>query len=158
MNLKPENLIAIVDSREQTPFDLSPLKMEVGSLPTGYYSVKGLEHCVAFERKSLGDLLGCIGYNRERFERELQRLKAYESRGVIVEASWSELAEGRWHSKIKANAAVGSVLSWQEGGVPFLFAGSPKEAAFITARLLWFAANRRFKELKALSTFSCEQS
>jgi DNA excision repair protein ERCC-4 len=153
VKLKPENLIAIVDTREQVPFDLTPLKMEAGSLPTGDYSLKGLEHCVAFERKSLPDLVSCVGVHRERFERELHRLKAYESRGVIVEASWADLCQGRWKSKVTAASAVGSVLSWIEGGVPFLFAGSAEEASRATSRLLWFAANRRYKELRALSLF-----
>jgi hypothetical protein len=35
-----------------------------------------LEHVVAIERKSLGDLIGCIGVERERFDRVVQRLLA----------------------------------------------------------------------------------
>jgi ERCC4-type nuclease len=71
-DLKPESVVAIQDTREQTPLDLSPLQVDVAGLSTGDYSVKGLEHLVSVERKSLGDFLGVCGGERERFERELQ--------------------------------------------------------------------------------------
>ena len=74
MTLKPEHVTALVDSREQTPLDLSPLAVEVATLPTGDYSVRGLEHIVVIERKSLPDLLAVIGRDRRRFDREVQWL------------------------------------------------------------------------------------
>ncbi len=49
--LHPEQVVAICDSREQLPLDLAPLAVEVGTLPTGDYSVKGLVNVVAIERK-----------------------------------------------------------------------------------------------------------
>ncbi|NQU21949.1 MAG: hypothetical protein HQ567_11755 [Candidatus Nealsonbacteria bacterium] len=66
--LKPETITAVIDTREQTPLDLSPLQTIPGTLATGDYSVRGLEHVVAVERKSLPDLLGCIGRDRSRFD------------------------------------------------------------------------------------------
>jgi ERCC4-type nuclease len=68
--LRPEQVTAIIDTREQLPLDLSPLGSTSGTLATGDYSVKGLEHVVAVERKSLADLLGCVGQHRERFDRK----------------------------------------------------------------------------------------
>ena len=73
---KVEDILAIVDTREQRPLDLSPLQVVRGTLATGDYSVVGLESVVAVERKSLDDLLGCIGTDRARFDREVQRLLA----------------------------------------------------------------------------------
>ena len=64
--LSPENVTGIIDSREQTPLDLSPLQIVRGTLATGDYSVVGLEHVVAIERKSAEDMLACIGRERER--------------------------------------------------------------------------------------------
>lgn len=64
--LKPEQVVAVVDTREQLPLDLAPLQTVAGTLSTGDYSVRGLEHAIAIERKSLGDLLGCVGQHRER--------------------------------------------------------------------------------------------
>ena len=68
--LHPEQVVAIVDTREQRPLNLAPLRTEAGTLVTGDYSVKGLVEVVAIERKSLPDLLACIGQERERFDRE----------------------------------------------------------------------------------------
>ena len=70
--LDPSNVIAIIDSREQKPLDLEPLTTITSTLVTGDYSVRGLEHVVAIERKSLDDLVGCVGRDRERFDREVQ--------------------------------------------------------------------------------------
>ena len=74
--LDPSQVVCIVDTREQLPLNLDPLRTEPATLPTGDYSLKGLEHHVCIERKSLDDLLGCVGRDRERFERELHRMLA----------------------------------------------------------------------------------
>ncbi len=58
--LKRETITAIVDTREQCSLDLTPLQTIRGSLTTGDYSVAGLEHVVAVERKSLRDLIECV--------------------------------------------------------------------------------------------------
>lgn len=60
--LKPEQVTAIIDNREQLPFDLSPLRTEAGTLATGDYSLKGLERRIAIERKSLSDYVSCCGH------------------------------------------------------------------------------------------------
>ena len=63
--LRPDQVTAIIDNREQLPLDLSPLQTVAGTLATADYSVRGLETVVAVERKSLSDMLGCIGQHRE---------------------------------------------------------------------------------------------
>ena len=73
-DLKPENIVAIQDTREQRPLDLSPLAVEIGTLKTGDYSVKGMETIVTIERKGLSDILGCFGGERERLALWGQRL------------------------------------------------------------------------------------
>lgn len=86
--LKPENVVALIDTREQLPLDLSPLRVQVGTLDTGDYVLLGCDH-IRIERKSLDDLLGCIGRDRERFDREVIRLLAYPVRVLLVEATWA---------------------------------------------------------------------
>ena len=86
--LKIQDLTAIVDTREQTPLDLAPLKTVRGTLSTGDYSIVGLEHVVAIERKSRDDLIACVGRERERFDREVKRLLAYHVRSLVVESTW----------------------------------------------------------------------
>lgn len=147
----PESVItAIIDTREQTPLDLSPFQVERGTLATGDYSVRGLEHVIAIERKSLGDLVSCCGSERERFEREVQRLLAYPVRALVVESDFSTIEMRQWPaiSKITPTHVVGSVLGWQAMGLPVLMAGNHRRAGELVKRLLYIAARRRYREAK----------
>ena len=74
----------IVDSRKQAPFPFrgpryEGVTVEVGALSVGDYSLAGLADKVAVERKELSDLVACLGRERERFERELQRAAALDA-------------------------------------------------------------------------------
>lgn len=149
--LSPEAVTAIIDTREQRPLDLSPLRTEVGTLATGDYSVKGLEHVAAIERKSLPDLLSCVGTERERFDKEVQRLLAYPVRCLVIETTWGILERGDWRSRVTAAAAIGSVLGWMAMGLPVLMAETHERAGKYTSRLLYTAARRRYRELRHLA-------
>ena len=148
--LRPEQVTAVVDTREQIPLDLSPLQTVAGTLTTGDYSVKGLEAVIAIERKSLSDLLGCIGQHRERFDHEIQRLLAYPTRAVIVEATWADIEQGEWRSQVTPAAAIGSLLGWIAAGVPIIMAGDHARAGRYVGRLLFTAARRRWRECRSL--------
>ena len=149
--LKPENITVIRDNREQLPFDLSPMRVIDGTLATGDYSVLGLSHCIAIERKSLPDLIMCVGQERERFEKEIQRLLSYETRAIIVEGSWLEIETGHWRGKVSSKAAMGSVLSWIARGIPILMAGNRDRAARMCGHLLFLAARKRWRELQSFN-------
>jgi DNA excision repair protein ERCC-4 len=149
MTLRPEQVTAIIDTREQHPLNLDPLPVETGTLTTGDYSIRGLEHVIAVERKSLADMLGCIGGGRERFEREVQRLLAYPCRALVIESTWPEIETGDWRSKIKPAAAIGSLLGWIEQGLPVVMCGDHDRAGQYVARLLFTSARRRWRELRA---------
>lgn len=148
--LDHSKVVALVDTREQTPLDLSPLSIESITLPTGDYSVKGLESIVAVERKSLDDLLGCIGRERERFDREVQRLLAYPVRVLVVESTWGEIDLGQWRSKITPEQVIGSLLAWEAMGLSVHLAGDHRRAGKHVARLLYQVAKKRYRELRAL--------
>ncbi|WP_461209464.1 ERCC4 domain-containing protein [Desulfocurvus sp. DL9XJH121] len=127
----------IIDSREQRPFAFANEKygvtVEHGPLSVGDYSLAGLADRVAVERKSLPDLVTCLGRERERFERELQRGAALDTFMVVVEASWADLASGSYRSAMNAHAACQSVLAFScRYRLPFLFAGSRSNAEYVT--------------------------
>ncbi|HVU88050.1 MAG TPA: ERCC4 domain-containing protein [Pirellulales bacterium] len=149
-DVRPENICAIVDTREQDPLDLAPLRVLPGTLATGDYSVAGIEHLVAVERKSLADLLACVGRERERFDRECQRLLGYDTRAIVVEGEWADLERGDWPSRVTPAAAVGSLLGWVALGIPILMAGGHERAGRYVSRLLYIAARRRYREIRAL--------
>jgi DNA excision repair protein ERCC-4 len=148
-DLEPGDITAIIDTREQTPWELSPLQTKGGTLTTGDYSVAGLEHVIAVERKSLSDLLGCIGQERERFEREMHRIQAFPVKALVIEASWAELEKGEWRSRVTSAAVVGSLLGWMAMGVPVVLAGDHKRAGQLVSRLLFVAARRRWREAQS---------
>ncbi len=149
--LPPEGITAVVDTREQRPLNLDPLRTVQGTLPTADYSLLGLEHHVVIERKSLPDLLSSIGRDRNRFDREVQRLLAYPVRCLVVESTWAEIEAGRWSSKVTASAALGSLLGWVARGLPIIMAGTHERAGRYASRLLYLTARRRWDELRELA-------
>jgi ERCC4-type nuclease len=154
--LDPKNVIAIVDSREQNALNLEPLTTITSTLPTGDYSVRGLEHVIAIERKSLDDLVGCVGRDRERFDREVQRLLAFPVRILVIESSWEaieshEPAFPQWRGKVTREAVLGSLMGWQAAGLSVHMAGDHERAGKHVARMLYTVARRRYAELRALS-------
>ena len=145
----------IIDTREKNPFDFlsqnGDIQTELGTLALGDYSLAGLTDRVAVERKSLADLVMCLGTERERFERELMRAAAMESFCVVVESSWQALAEGKYRSKLNAGAACASVMAFMaRHRIPFLFAGNRPNAEAVTAGFLRQYVKGKAHELKAV--------
>jgi len=58
----------LIDTREQQPYDFDT-PFEMGTIPIGDYSIRGLENHIAIERKELNDLISCLTTGRERFEK-----------------------------------------------------------------------------------------
>lgn len=139
------DILAIVDSREKTPLDLSPIQSKVGTLTTGDYSVFGLEMHISVERKSLPDIVSCCGSERDRFSKEIKRLLAYSVRAVVIEASWDDIKAGDWRSSLTPNHVIGSIIGWSCMGVPFFMAGN--DASDIVSRILLQGARKKYSEI-----------
>ncbi len=148
--LNPENVVVTIDSREQLPIDVSPMRSEVGTLPTADYGLKAMPHLCAIERKSESDLLSCIGVERERFEREVLRLLAYPVRAIVVESTWQRIEAGEWRSKVTPAAALGSLLGWGALGIPIYMVATHERAGQFIARILFTAARREYRKLRGL--------
>lgn len=148
-------LLPIVrDSREQAPFAFSglPVEVSVGALEAGDYSVRGFERSVAVERKALQDLVGCLSGERDRFERELARLRGYDAAAVVVEAPAVALRTGRYLGRLDSGAAWQSVLAFSvRFRVPFIFCADRADAEAVTFDLLRHYARDRWRELQALA-------
>ena len=133
--------VVVIDSREQTPWQFENLPSELATLDTGDYSIRGLTHLVSVERKSLDDLLGCVGRERDRFKRELQRLRAYRFRCLIIEASYADIERGEWRSKIQPSHVIGSLAAWTaQFSLPVMLAGDHESAARFVEKYLYQAA------------------
>ena len=129
----------VIDSREQCPFRFTEYEVEVveGTLTAGDYSLAGLESLVAVERKSLPDLVACLGRERPRFERELERLRSFEAAAVVVESPLSDLVAGAYRSALNPKAAYESVVAFMcRYRLPFYFAQDRRGAEHFTYSFL----------------------
>lgn len=150
--LTPEMVSVVVDTREKTPWDLSPMNMVSDTLRCGDYALAGLRNAIRIERKTLDDLLGCVGRNRERFEREMSHMLAYPCRMLVVEATWQTILSGNFrHSKLTAAQVVASLDGWQAKGINVVLAGTRKEAQRYASRVLFAAAKKHWKHFRELA-------
>lgn len=117
--LKPT---VIIDAHEQLPYSFRDYANWIGgtvvaALPTGDYSVVGMESQVAIERKSLIDLVLTLTHHRERFLRECERLAEFPYRAVLIEATWEELKSPYQDREILSlahpNAIAGTLVALQ---------------------------------------------
>lgn len=100
----------VIDTREKCPFSFDPAKVDtiIDTLATGDYSLWMHTGEVALERKTIDDYVHCLLRERERFFRELERMREYPLRAVIIEASWMDIHEHRYVSR----ADPASIFAW----------------------------------------------
>jgi DNA excision repair protein ERCC-4 len=122
----------LIDSREPWPHPWAPhfsadVRLERDTLETGDVALSAIPDGAVVERKTVSDLLCCIGNGRERFERELKRSRYCGRLLVIVEGALVEVL--RETRSIHPNAIIGTLAAWQRRYAPFCFAGSVQTAA-----------------------------
>jgi len=147
-------LIILVDTREQLipPFP-EGVVVEMTTLHEGDYTTRALDGIAVVERKSESDFTSSLTWGRERFERELERLRTYRWKAIVIEGDLGRLIE-RWQTDavhagrpkrghgMHPYALVGSIASllarWD---CPALFVGSSVVSGRLIAGLL-----RRWQE------------
>lgn len=130
--------VALVDTREQDPLNLARFDNWIASeqratLPVGDYSVAGMEHLLAMERKSLNDLVSTLMHNRERFFRMCEKLALYPYRCILVEASYEDVKSPySFTSDVKAhpNGVSGSLDAVEaKWNIPVIYTSQIKALA-----------------------------
>ena len=166
-----ERHVIVQDTREQQPLPLQqlvselglPFVVEVGAMPTGDYCIRGLEHRLLIERKSLADLVACVGPERGRFERELERMAEQTAwRVLLIESSESEIEAHRYRSRISPRAVRGSIAAWSRdyGLQPWLTGtreGSTRWAITMLDSVRRDVERRELKARRPISPFSQDQ-
>jgi len=135
----------VVDTREQAPwtFEGFHVKTTRAKLDAGDYSISGLEPRVSIERKSLDDWIGTVLRERKRFYRELDALRGYEWRAVIVEASVRQILERRYVSQVSPAVVLGFVAEVTVSqSVPVYLGGTRAESQVLALGFLRAAAKR----------------
>lgn len=148
----------IVDSMEQKPYSFRPFlkwfsAIERRKLPTGDYSIAGLEDRVAVERKSLQDLFNCCSPygSREAFVRACERMSKMDFAVLVIEGSLTKILRAAEYSSMHPNAVFGTIqalaVRW---GIQPWFAPTRALAEEITACLLHKAYQLATLEKKGL--------
>ena len=123
-----------IDTREQAPWSFTGIKTdsakkyrplvvntETRTLPTGDYSIYGMEADICIERKSPSDAFSTFTVDRDRFERELERMAAMRWSAVIIECGWEQIFAGPQrleksakHSEVIGKTVYRSILAWSQ--------------------------------------------
>lgn len=131
----------IVDTREQEPYEFRESANCAGcesiKLDSGDYGLKGLPNLITIERKkSVEELCGNFGANRERFERELERMKPVKFKYIVVEDYWSSIFKPHF-SNMPPNVIFESIFALElKYNIHFIFAGTRSMAHNIVRSLL----------------------
>lgn len=151
--LPMQNVTIIQDSRERFPWNLDPMKVEVQTLQTGDYC--SLDKKLVIERKgSLDELIGCMTSSRCRFERELERLQAFDRALVVVEAEYDDFVQGRFRSQMTVKSALATLAAWYDDyNIMFQFLDSLENAETFARTLFYMHHRRRLKELFQAAPF-----
>lgn len=141
----------LVDQREQAALKFSPaVTSERVLLPVGDYSLRGASDAVTIERKRNGELQSCCGTDRERFIAQIERMREYPVRHLVIEASWTEVSLGISRSNISPLSVIGTLVKfgsdWQ---IPVWFCEDASGAALLVERILireWKRLQIKLKE------------
>lgn len=123
-----------IDSREQLPLDVQGFPTEVVGLPVGDYGVKGFSDWTnpqfIVERKSLSDLISSLTSGRERFDREVLKLRQFGFRALLIEAVVGECEFAQYRSSVKPATIFQSLAAYQvRTNLHVLWCGSHQGAA-----------------------------
>jgi ERCC4-type nuclease len=132
--------VIITDTREQKPLIFQHLASEPGALQSGDYSIRGLENDFAIERKSIADLCQSVTRGRERFERELHRLRGFHFARILIVGNPHEVQSTAHNSKAVFSSLTAMETRWN---VPVIWEPSPELAARLVERWAWFFHRER---------------
>lgn len=142
----PELPHLLIDQREQAELRFSSaVTTERVLLPVGDYSLRGASDSVVVERKRNGELQSCCGTDRERFIAQIERMREFPVRWLVVECTMDDVLLGLNRSSINPLSVLGTIIKfgsdWQ---IPTLFCGDARNTAVVVERILI----REFKRLQ----------
>lgn len=155
LNEELKKLSIICDTREQDRhvekyFSDKKIPTVVRKMDTGDYSCQlgeqSFERDIVVERKhNLDEICGNFTAERERFEREFMRAKAYGTKVylIIENATWADIFIGNYRSKLNSKSLFGSLLSWMvRFNITVLFC-KPDESARIMYGIFYYYVKER---------------
>lgn len=128
----------VIDTREQQPwaFPSHLATVERGTLDVGDYALKN-DTGFAIERKSLNDFIGTISNGWDRFLREIDRMKDYPAKIIIVEAGITEIINHEYNAPLlQPSFILMRISELIINGICVLFADNPITAAGMAWKIL----------------------
>jgi DNA excision repair protein ERCC-4 len=135
--------IIAIDSREIQPLNFTHLRSVVSTLVTADYTLFGNEWSAAIERKgSLDELVTCCSVERDRFSRELMRMRSHAFRRLIlVGFSRADIELGRFRSRMAPRAVLATLSAFEiRYDVAVYYFPTPEAAALQVESWLWWIA------------------
>ena len=157
-------MIILTDTKEKNPWLFEGYPNTVTgkkSLLQGDYALQGFENEICIERKSESDFLSCLGSDKPRFLRQLERARGVPHYALVVESTWGRLAAGGYrYSRLNAATAIDTVTNIIVNlGVPIYFCGTKKDAErFAHGYFLNYLAERRRQLRLAIAMTEGQQS
>lgn len=112
-----EEIVITTDTREQLFLDFTKFRgvsSVRGTLKTGDYSIQGYDDTICFERKSVQDLVGTLIGGHERFLREMERMRSFKAKYILIEHTpdilYNYCAKHGWQRKF--NTIIQSLLAY----------------------------------------------
>lgn len=147
-----DEYIIIKDTREKQGWDFPPdgkcAGIEIATMRTGDYTLKGFEDLICIERKKCpSEVAGNLGVKKKPFEAEMQRMSAFKYPFIICEFSMSELLEYPKNSDIPKSRLSNVVITGKymlkclleyqlEYNIKILFCDNAKHAEMVAASLM----------------------
>jgi len=141
--LKTPRPVALVDTREQNPLDLSRFEgwfagIERKALKLGDYSIEGLEDVCVVERKDLSDLIHSCTTDRLVFINRLRQMARYPHRLLLITSTLSEIKSPHRHAGVNPNRIMQSLIAVLAGlQVPFLCSETHELGEEVVASFLY---------------------
>jgi DNA excision repair protein ERCC-4 len=138
--LSSAQIVLIQDSREQLPLKFEHLPCVVRGLQSADYSIVGFESEFGIERKNLDDAVSCcMGENRERFERELHRLRGFRFKRLLIQGSRGLIEAQRYRSRLSPKAVLATLSAFEvRWDIPIIFCETPEAAALAIERYAFY--------------------
>ena len=140
-------MVIIIDTREQRPWSFPEnVTVEVGTLRTGDYALKGDDH-FAVERKSADDFAGTLSTGWHRFCRELNRMDeaGFPAKVIIVECDFETfcytvnngaiLPPDHEHVYCTPQFMMKRIAELTMRGAAVIFAGNAEHASAVALRI-----------------------
>jgi len=127
----PDNMVMIIDTREQTPLFTKPPKGLLtvrDTLHHGDYSIKGFENMICFERKKVGELYGYVAAEREKTIKKLIAMRELEFKALVIEGTEKQVLSPQIFTKVPVEVCRQALASFEvRYGLHIYYASTRKD-------------------------------